>query len=92
MLHIVIILLQNTPFYPKVSVSPVTFAWEMSNTWKPCKALLTSLQFVTQKWFDAYMLSIKHEEKKNCHTYPKNYIYAQFIQNHGEPEDITTIK
>jgi len=38
------------------------------------------------------MLSIKHEEEKNCHTYPKNYIDAQFIQNYREPEDISAIK
>ena len=30
MLHIVIILLQNTLFYPRVSVFPLTFALEMS--------------------------------------------------------------
>jgi len=30
MLHTVIISLQNTLFYPKVSVSPVTFALEMA--------------------------------------------------------------
>lgn len=90
MLHIVIILWQNTLFYPKVSVSSVTFALEMSQDVETVQGL--SHIFVNQKLFDAYMLSIKCEEEKNCHTYPKNYIYAQFIQNHREPEDITTIK
>lgn len=75
MLHIVIILLQNTFFYPKVSVSPVNICFGDVTIYGNCKASLMSLTFVNQKWFDAHVLSIKQKGEKEM-SYPPQELHS----------------